>query len=109
MWKMEAKISTKKYSWGFSEKEGEDYVETPVSRYTYVTTIIFRASIIFWKLHQVDVENSFLNGVFKQEEVHIELRQGFEVHERESHVYKVKKVFYRPQTQYFSLYGYQIS
>jgi hypothetical protein len=61
---------------------------------------------MFSKLRQVDVENSFLNEVFEEEEVHIELRQGFEVHERESHVYKVTKVLYRPQTQYF---GYQIS
>jgi len=52
---------------------------------------------MFSKLHQVDVENSFLNEVFEEEEVHIELRQGFEVHERESHVYKVTKVLYRPQ------------
>ena len=67
MWNMEAKTSTKKYSRGLSKKEGEDYMETLVSRYTYVTTIIFRASIMFSKLHQVDVENSFLNEVFEEE------------------------------------------
>ena len=71
-------------------------METPVSRYTYVTTIIFRASIMFSKLHQVDVENSFLNGVFEEEEVHIELPKGFVLHERESHFYKIKKVLYGP-------------
>jgi hypothetical protein len=44
----------------------------------------------------VDVETSFPNGLFQEEEVHIELPKGFVLHERESHFYKIKKVLYGP-------------
>ena len=41
----------------------------------------------------MDVKTAFLNGVIK-EEVYIEQPQGFEVEDRESHVYKLKKAMY---------------
>jgi len=40
------------------------------------------------------VETIFLNIVIEEEEVYIELPQGFEVHERESHVCSLKKALY---------------
>eukprot|EP00253_Pinus_taeda_P026176 PITA_26176 len=46
-----------------------------------------------WKIHQMDVKTAFLNG-FIQEEVYIEQPQGFEVHGKESHVLRLKKVLY---------------
>ena len=46
-----------------------------------------------WKIHQMDVKTSFLNG-FIQEEVYIEQPQGFEVHGKESHVCRLKKALY---------------
>eukprot|EP00253_Pinus_taeda_P032375 PITA_32375 len=46
-----------------------------------------------WKIHQMDVKTTFLIG-FIQEEVYIRQPQGFEVHGKESHVYRVKKVVY---------------
>jgi hypothetical protein len=36
-----------------------------------------------WRIHQMDVKTTFLNG-FIEEEVYIEQPQGFEVLERES-------------------------
>jgi hypothetical protein len=65
---------------GFSQKEGMDYEETfaPVARYTSIRTIIALAAKMKWKLHQMDVKTTFLNGVI-EEEVYIEQPQGFEV------------------------------
>jgi hypothetical protein len=46
-----------------------------------------------WKLHQMDVKTTFLNGII-EEEVYIEKPQGFEVEYRKSHVCKLKKALY---------------
>jgi hypothetical protein len=80
---------------GFSQREGIDYEETfsPVARYTSIRTIIALASKMKWKLYQMDVKTTFLNGVIK-EEVYIEQPQGFEVEDRKSHVCKLKKALY---------------
>ena len=58
---------------GFYQKEGIDYEETfaPVARYTSIRTILALASKMKWKLHQMHVKTSFLNGVI-EEEVYIE-------------------------------------
>ena len=80
---------------GFSQKEGIDYDEkfAPVDRYTSIRTIIAIASTMGWKLHQMDVKTAFLNGVI-EEEVYIEQPEGFIVHEKDSHVCKLKKTLY---------------
>jgi hypothetical protein len=46
-----------------------------------------------WKLHQMDVKTTFLNGVI-EEEVYIEQPQGFEVEDKKTHVCKLKKALY---------------
>jgi hypothetical protein len=53
---------------GFSQVEGIDYEETfvLVSRYTSIRTIISLATSMGWKLHQMDVKNSFLNGEIEE-------------------------------------------
>jgi len=48
---------------------------------------------IGWKIHQMDMKTTFLNGLIK-EEVYIEQPQGFEVHGRDSHVCSLKKALY---------------
>jgi hypothetical protein len=81
---------------GFSQKEGEDNDETfsRVSKYTSIRSIIAIASVMGWKLHQMDVKTAFLNGVI-EEEVYIEQPQVFVIHGKESHVCKLKKALYR--------------
>jgi hypothetical protein len=66
-----------------------DYEETfaPVARYASIRAIISIASVMRWKIHQMDVKTTFLNEII-EEEVYIEQPQGFEVHGRESHVCK---------------------
>jgi hypothetical protein len=80
---------------GFSQKEGLDYEETfaHVARCTSIRTIIALAAKMKWKLHQMDVKTTFLNGVI-EEEVYIEQPQGFEVEDRKTHVCKLKKALY---------------
>ena len=80
---------------GFSQKEGIDYEETfaPVARYTSIKTIMALASMMKWDLHQMDVKTTFLNGLI-EEEVYIEEPQGFEVEDRVTYVYKLKKDLY---------------
>jgi hypothetical protein len=58
---------------GFSQIEGVDYDETfaPVARYTSIRTIIAIAAELGWRIHQMDVKTTFLNG-FIEEEVYIE-------------------------------------
>ena len=53
---------------GFSQKEGIDYEETfaPVARYTSIRTIILLAYVLGWRLHQMDVKTTFLNGVIEE-------------------------------------------
>jgi hypothetical protein len=77
---------------GFSQKEGIEYEETiaPIARYTSIRTIIALVAKMKWKLHQMDVKTTFLNGVI-EEEVYIEQPQGFEVEDRKTHVCRLKK------------------
>ena len=65
---------------GFSQKEGIDYEETfaPVAIHTSIKTIIVLATKMKWKLHQMDVKTSFLNGVI-EEEVYIPQPQGLKL------------------------------
>jgi hypothetical protein len=58
---------------GFSQVEGVDYDETfvPVAQYTSIRVVISIAVEMGWKIHQMDVKTTFLNGLIK-EEVYIE-------------------------------------
>jgi hypothetical protein len=92
---------------GFSQKEGNEYDETftPMDRYTSIRTIIALAAKMKWKLHQMDVKTTFLNGVIKEEE-YIEQPQGFEVEDRKSHVCRLKKALYGLKQAPRALYGH---
>jgi hypothetical protein len=81
---------------GFSQKEGIDYEETftPIARYTSIRTIIALAAKMKWKLHQMDVKTTFLNGVI-EEEVYIEKPQGFEVEDKEVSCLQVEESIVR--------------
>jgi hypothetical protein len=80
---------------GFSQKEGIDYDEifAPVARYSSIRIIISLATVFGWKLHQMDINTAFLNGEVEQE-VYIEQPEGFVIHDKRSHVCKLKKALY---------------
>ena len=53
----------------FSQKVGINYEETfvPVARYTSIRSVLALATVMKWKIHQMDVKTSFLNGVVEDE------------------------------------------
>ena len=57
-----------------------------------------------WKLHQMDVKTSFLNGVI-EEEVYIEQPPCFKTHDIKSHVCKSKKQLYGLKKTPIAWYG----
>jgi hypothetical protein len=80
---------------GLSQVEGIDYEEkfAPFDRYTSIPTIISLATSMGWRLHYMDVNTTFLNGDI-EEEVYIEKSDGFVIHEKKSHVCRLKKAMY---------------
>lgn len=78
---------------GFYQRERVDYDETfvPVARYTSIRTIISLASAMCWRLHQTDVQTSFLSGVIEEEEVYREQPPSFVVYGKDSHGYKLSR------------------
>ena len=49
----------------FSQNKGIDYKETfaPIARYTSIISILALVALMKWKVHQMDVKTTFLNGV----------------------------------------------
>jgi hypothetical protein len=64
-----------------------------VARYTSIRAVMSLVSFMGWRIHQMDVKTTFLNGIIK-EEVYIEKPQAFEVNGKESHVCRLKKALY---------------
>ena len=63
---------------GYSQKEGIDYKDTfaPVDKLNTIRVRIALATKHNWKIHQLDVKSSFLNGDLK-EEVYLVQPEGF--------------------------------
>ena len=80
---------------GFSQKEGIDYEETfaPVVKYTSIRDILAIVAVMKWKVHQMDVKITFLDGVV-EEEVYLAQPLRFETHDKETHACKLKKALY---------------
>ena len=58
---------------GFSQVEGIDYDETfaPIAMYSSIRSMLVLSAQMGWKIHQMDVKTTFLNGKI-EEEVYIE-------------------------------------
>jgi hypothetical protein len=54
---------------GFSQKEGIDYEETftPTTKWNTIRVVLSLATQNGWKVHQMDVKNSFLNGDLQED------------------------------------------
>jgi hypothetical protein len=72
-----------------------DFSETfaPVTRLESIRILLAYATHHCFKLYQMDVKSSFLNGPIK-EEVYVEQPPGFEDEEYPNHVYKLYKMLY---------------
>ena len=83
-----------------------------VARYTSIRSLISITAEMGWKIHQMNVKTAFLNGII-QEEIYIKQPQGFEVHERETHVCRLKKALYElketPRAWYSRIDSYLLS
>jgi hypothetical protein len=79
---------------GYSQVEGVDYEETfaPVSRLEAIRMFLAFSSYKKFKVYQMDVKSTFLNGNL-DEEVYIEQPKGFKLH-KEDYVYKLRKELY---------------
>jgi hypothetical protein len=80
---------------GYSQKEGIDYKETfaPIARLEAIRILLAFSMANGFKLHQMDVNSTFLNGVL-EEEVHVRQPPGFEGEKYPHRVYKLRKVLY---------------
>ena len=81
---------------GFTRKPGIDFYETfsPVARLEKIRTVIVVVAQMKWKIFQLDVKSSFLNGKL-DEEIYVEQLQGFFVQGGEEKVYRLKEALYR--------------
>jgi hypothetical protein len=82
-------------SQGISRNEGIDYKETfaPVAHLEVIRILLAFFVVKGFKLHQMDVKSSFLNGVL-EEEVYVRQPPGFESEKYPHQVYKLRKALY---------------
>eukprot|EP00253_Pinus_taeda_P020285 PITA_20285 len=74
--------------------EGIDYDETffLVAKYSSIRSMLALSAQMGWKIHQMDVKTTFLNGQI-EENIYIEQPQGFGTFNHESHVCRLKREF----------------
>ena len=65
----------------------------PVTRLEAIRMLLAYASIMNFKLYQMDVKSAFLNGLI-QEEIYVEQPPGFEISDKPNHVFRLKKALY---------------
>jgi hypothetical protein len=98
---------------GFSHREGVEYEETfaLVARYSSIMIVISLIVEMGYRVHQMDVKTAFLNGVV-EEEVYVELPEGFDVGDRETHVCRLRRALYglkqAPRAWYLRIDNYLI-
>ena len=80
---------------GYKQQQVRDYEETftPVARMETMWIVLSITTQQKWKVYQMDVKSTFLNGVLK-EEVYVEQPRGYEIKGQEHKVCKLKKSLY---------------
>ena len=77
---------------GYKQQHGRDYEETfaPVARMETVRAVLSIVAQHKWKVYQMDVKSTFLNGVL-MEEVYVEQPPGYEKAGQEHKVCRLKE------------------
>ena len=80
----------------YKQQQGRDYEENfaPVARMETVRAVLSMIAQHKWKVYQMDVKSTFLNGVL-MEEVYVEKPLGYEKEGQEHKVCRLKKALYR--------------
>ena len=80
---------------GYAQEEGLDYAETfsPIARMEGVRTLLAHVAYKGFKVYQMDVTSSFLNGIL-EEEVYIEQPEEFIDEKNRDKVFKLHKALY---------------
>ena len=80
---------------GYSQMEGVDYNETfaPIARLESIRILLALACYFKFKLDQMDVKTTFLNG-FLKEDVYVAQPKGFIDPHFSNHVLYLKKALY---------------
>ena len=80
---------------GYAQEEGLDYGETfpPIARMEGVRTLLAYVAYKGFKVYQMDVKSTFLNGIL-EEEVYIEQPKGFVDENNMDKVCKLHKALY---------------
>ena len=90
---------------GYNQIFGLDYLDmfALVSRLDTIRLLLVVATQNNWRVYQLDVKSTFLNG-YLQEEIYVEQPKGFVKEEEENKVYLLKKALYAwPKTSSKSL------
>jgi hypothetical protein len=93
---------------GYAQVEGQDFVETfaPVARLEAIRMFLAYSCHKNFKVYQMDVKSSFLNGDL-EEEVYMEQPKEFSLTDNPNYVCKLKKALYglkqAPQAWYYRL------
>ena len=99
---------------GHSQMEGVDYNETfaPVARMEFIRILLALTCHLKFKLYQMDVKTTFLNGLLK-ENVYVAQPKGFIDPHFRDHVLYLKKALYglkqAPKAWYDRLTQYLVS
>ena len=80
---------------GYSQVEGVEFEETfaPMARLEAIRMFLAFSSYRKFKVYQMDVKSTFLNGNL-EEEVYIEKPEGFQLNNKGDYVCKLKKALY---------------
>jgi hypothetical protein len=108
------KYKTRLVAKGFSQEYGVDYNETfsLVARLDTIRMVLAIATQHNWKVYQMDVKSTFLNG-YLEEEVYVQQPPRYEVKGKEDKVYMLKKTLYglkeAPRASYSMIVSYMIT
>src|SRR6202034_3916763 len=91
-----AKLKARLVARGFTQRYGINYEETyaPVARTASIRTVFAVCAAKGWEVHQIDVNNPYLNAEMDKDNVYIKQPPYFVDQEHPKRVYLLKKGLY---------------